>query len=50
MTFKIRIKNSMYGYERDQIIHIDAESEQTALQIAQRYDTYADVSIISKIK
>jgi hypothetical protein len=36
----------MYGYERNQIVEIYAESEAAALAQAQNIDYYSDVSIV----
>jgi hypothetical protein len=44
--YKVRIKNTMFGYERDQIVEIAADSEKAALAIAQEKDIYAEVSIV----
>lgn len=44
--YRVRIYNSMYGYERNQIVEIYAESEAAALAQAQNIDYYADVSIV----
>ena len=44
--YRVRIYNSMYGYERNQIVEIVAESEAAALAQAQKIDYYADVSIV----
>jgi hypothetical protein len=42
---KVRIVNSMFGYERNQILEIDASNRKEALEIAQKKDTFAEVSI-----
>ena len=44
--FKIRIKNTMFGYERDQIVEIAADSEAAALEKARDIDCFAEVSIV----
>jgi hypothetical protein len=44
--YRVRIKNTMFGYERNQIVEIVAESEAAALAQAQNIDYYADVSIV----
>ena len=44
--YKVRIKNTMYGYERDQIVEIAADSETAALKKAQDIDCFAEVSIV----
>jgi predicted house-cleaning noncanonical NTP pyrophosphatase (MazG superfamily) len=46
-VYKVRIYNSMFGYERDQVVEIIADSEKSALKIAQQKDLYAEVSIVS---
>ena len=44
--YKVRIKNTMFGYERDQIVEIAADSEKAALKKAQDIDCFAEVSIV----
>jgi hypothetical protein len=44
--YKVRIKNTMFGYERDQIVEIAADSEKAALAKAQDIDCFAEVSIV----
>ena len=44
--YKVRIYNSMFGYERDQILEIVADSEKAALAKAQQIDCFAEVSIV----
>jgi hypothetical protein len=44
--FKVRIYNSMFGYERDQIVEIAADSEAAALEKARNIDCFAEVSIV----
>jgi hypothetical protein len=44
--YKVRIQNTMYGYERDQIVEIVADSEKAALAKAQDIDCFAEVSIV----
>ena len=44
--YKVRIYNSMFGYERDQIIEIAADSEAAALAKARDIDCFAEVSIV----
>jgi hypothetical protein len=46
--YKVRIKNTMFGYERDQIVEISADSEKTALEKARDIDCFAEVSIVRK--
>lgn len=41
----VKIKNTMFGYERDQTVQISAETKEQALKEAQQIDVYADVSI-----
>ena len=36
----------MFGYERDQIVEIAADSEATALEKARNIDCFAEVSIV----
>jgi len=45
MKYTVRIKNSMYGYERNQVVQIEAETEQQAISAAQTIDCFADVTI-----
>lgn len=44
--YKVRIYNSMFGYERDQIVEIVAESKDLALEKARQIDCFAEVSIV----
>jgi hypothetical protein len=44
--YKVRIKNTMFGYERDQVVEIAADSEKDALKKAQDIDCFAEVSIV----
>jgi hypothetical protein len=44
--YKVRIKNTMFGYERDQIVEIAADSEEAALAKARDIDCFAEVSIV----
>lgn len=44
--YKVRIKNTMFGYERDQIVEIAADNEKAALAKAQNIDCFADISIV----
>jgi hypothetical protein len=44
--YKVRIKNTMFGYERDQIVEIVADSEKAALAKARDIDCFAKVSIV----
>jgi hypothetical protein len=44
--YKVRIYNSMFGYERDQIVEIAADSEAAALEKARNIDCFAEVSIV----
>ena len=43
--YLIRIKNDMYGYERDYIMPIEADSQKQALAIARNFDCYANITI-----
>jgi len=45
-VYKVRIYNSMFGYERDQIVEIVADSEAAALAKARDIDCFAEVSIV----
>ena len=45
--YKVRIKNTMFGYERDQIVEIAAESEKQALEKALNIDYFAEVNIVN---
>lgn len=45
MLYKVRIKNNMHGYQRNQLIDIDASSAAEAIKIAESIDMFADVSI-----
>ena len=44
--YKLRIKNTMFGYERDQTVEIAADSEAAALKKALDIDCFAEVSIV----
>lgn len=44
--YKVRIYNSMFGYESDKIVEITADSKELALEKAQRIDRFAEVSIV----
>lgn len=45
-NYNIRIKNSMYGYEKDIIVTISAISAKHALVKAQKQDIYAEVTLV----
>lgn len=45
-TYSIRIKNDMYGYERDIVVSINAISAEHALAIAREKDIYAEVTLV----
>jgi len=45
MKYTIRIKNTMYGYERDQTMQVDAASEEEAIAIGYKVDLFAHISI-----
>lgn len=45
---KVRIVNSMFGYERDQILEIAASNHKEALEIAQKKDIFAEVSVVEQ--
>ena len=44
--YKIRIYNSMFGYERNQIVEITADNKELALEKARKIDCFAEVSIV----
>jgi hypothetical protein len=46
VMYKVRIKNTMFGYERDQIVEIAADNEAAALAKARDIDCFAEVSIV----
>lgn len=46
MPIKVRIHNSMFGYERDDIVSICTTDEEVALEVAQNIDKHADVSVV----
>jgi hypothetical protein len=46
VMYKVRIKNTMFGYERDQVVEIAADSEAAALAKARDIDCFAEVSIV----
>lgn len=45
---KIRLVNTMYGYERDVVYEVEAESREKAIKKVQLIDTYADTYYISR--
>ena len=45
-VYKLRIVNKMHGYERDQIIEIEARSEAQALAKGYAIDCFAEVKIL----
>lgn len=45
MKYPIRIKNSMYGYETDYVVLIEADSPEEAIAAGQKLDRYAHVTI-----
>lgn len=38
----------MFGYERDQILEIAASNHKEALEIAQKKDIFAEVSVVEQ--
>ena len=44
--YKIRIVNTMFGYERDQIIEVKASSEAEAINSGLEIDFFADVTVV----
>lgn len=47
VRYTVLVKNSMFAYEREQLVEIYADSEQEALDEAQKLDIHAEVKIIS---
>lgn len=47
VKYTVLVKNSMFAYEREQLVEIYADSEQEALDEAQKLDIHAEVKIIS---
>lgn len=45
--FSIRIKNTIFGYERDQVVAIEAESLEEALIKAKNIDCFAECTVVS---
>lgn len=45
MLYPVRIKNSMYGYETDYVVWIEADSPEEAIAVGQKRDIYAEVTI-----
>lgn len=45
--FSIRIHNTMFGYERDQVVEIEAESLDAAIKKASNIDCFADITVVS---
>lgn len=49
MKYEIRLKNDMYGYERDHTMTVEADSEQQAIAIGRNFDCYADISVVREV-
>lgn len=45
MKYTIRIKNSMFGYERDQTMTVEADSKEQAIAAGQKIDRFANITI-----
>ena len=45
MEYAVKIKNEMFGYERNQVILIEAKNKDDAIKAAQDIDCFADGSI-----
>lgn len=46
--YKVRIVNTMYGYERDQILNIEADSLSQAVKKAEAIDMFAEVYVMEE--
>lgn len=44
-VYVMRIKNTMYAYERDQLYFIEAENDDEAFTKAKSIDCYAEITI-----
>ncbi len=47
-TYKVRLVNDMFGYERDQIVVVHAETVDVALNACFKIDRYANATIIEE--
>lgn len=45
MKYTIRIKNDMFGYERDQIMQVEADNAEQAIQAGLKVDQFASITI-----
>ena len=45
MKYEVRIKNDMFGYERDQTMTVEAASEEQAIEAGRKFDRFANVTI-----
>ena len=45
MKYTIRIKNDMFGYERNQTMQVDAYSEAEAIKAGRKIDRFANITI-----
>lgn len=44
MKYTVRIKNDMYGYERDQTMQVEANSEAEAIELGRKIDRFASIT------
>jgi hypothetical protein len=44
MKYTVRIKNDMFGYERDQIMQVEADSEAEAIEAGRKIDRFASIT------
>jgi hypothetical protein len=45
MKYVVRIKNDMFGYQRNQILEVEAATEQEAIARGKQIDRFANISI-----
>lgn len=45
MKYEVRIKNSMFGYERDQTMQVEVDSAEEAIEAGRKIDQFASITI-----
>ena len=45
MKYEVRIKNSMFGYERDQTMQVETDSEEEAIAMGYKIDRFASITV-----
>lgn len=46
--YKVRIVNTMYGYQSDRIVNVEASSLSQAMEKAQAIDMFAEVYVVEE--